>query len=262
MEPAGEAIAWITLDSPERRNAFDADMVARYRAAVERVDEDRSIRVAIVRSKVEKVFVAGGDIAAMRDLDLPEAERFVYAGHAMLRSMEESGVVFIAAIEGFALGGGMELALACDLVVAGEAAVFGLPEVTLGLFPGWGGTQRLARAVGEKRAKEWILSGERVTADEAWRVGVVNRIAPAGAADEAALELARRIAANAPFAVRQAKKVVNHGSRASLDQGLVLEAEAWLANLASPDRVEGLTAFLEKRKPRFQGGATSEEARG
>lgn len=251
-ETAVPGVAWITLNRPDKRNAFDWEMLKAFHAAIDELEGRRDVRVAIVRSAVERIFVAGGDIAVMRDLTVAEGSRFVYAGHALMRRIEETPLVFIACVGGFALGGGTELPLACDCVVAGESAVFGLPETSIGLFPGWGGSQRLARAVGVQRAKELIYTGRRIPAEEALRIGLATRLVPDAELEAECVRLAGEILANSPTAVTQAKRAITQGSRASLDQGLVIEAEAWLANLASPNRVEGLSAFLEKRKPEFR----------
>ncbi len=243
----------LTINRPDRRNAFDLAMVAEMHQAWDEIEADPQARVVIIRSALPRVFVSGGDIEAMRDLGLEEGVRFVYAGHELFRRLERSERVVIAAVGGYALGGGTELALACDLRVASTAAVFGQPEVTLGLLPGWGGTQRLTRLLGEARAKDLILTGRRITAEEAYAMGLVNRLCQPEELDQEALNLAKAILANAPMAVRRAKRAITEGARVPLDQGLVIEAEAWVANLASPDRVEGLSAFLEKRKPHFSG---------
>jgi enoyl-CoA hydratase/carnithine racemase len=252
VEPACPGAVFITLNRPEKRNAFDWEMLRAFNAALDELEADRAVRVAIVRSAVDRVFVAGGDIAVMRDLTVAEGTRFVYAGHKLMRRIEESPIVFVAAIGGFALGGGTEIALACDCIVASEAATFGLPEVTIGLFPGWGGSQRLPRVVGIQRAKELIYSGRRIPADEALRIGLATQVVPADDLDAAAVRMAESFIANSPTAIERVKHAITQGTRVSLDQGLVIEAEAWLANLASPNRVEGLSAFLEKRKPEFK----------
>ncbi len=244
-------IVRLTINRADRNNAFDLSMIQEMHAAWDKIESDPNVRVVIVRSALPRVFVAGGDIEAMRDLTLEGGVAFVYSGHELLRRLERSERVAIAAVGGFALGGGTELALACDLRVASTSAVFGQPETSLGLLPGWGGTQRLARIVGESRAKDIIFTARRVGADEAYAMGLVDRLCEPEELDQNTLELAKAILANAPMAVRRAKRAITEGLRVSLDQGLVIEAEAWVANLASPDRVEGLTAFLEKRQPRF-----------
>lgn len=251
IEQPEPGIVTLTIDRPDRNNAFDLSMVGEMNQAWDVIEADPAARVVIICSALPKVFVAGGDIAAMRELDLAAGVRFVYAGQKLMSRLERSEQVVIAAVGGFALGGGTELALACDIRVASQRAVFGQPEVTLGLIPGWGGTQRLARMVGEGRAKEWVFTGRRVGAEEAYASGLVNRLCEPDTLDNAAMDLAGEILANAPMAVKRAKRAITDGLRVSLDQGLVIEAEAWLANLASPDRREGLSAFLEKRKPKF-----------
>ena len=251
LEPAATGVAWLTLDRPETRNALDWHMLDRIDAVLSEAEALDGLRVVLIRSTLDRVFVAGGDVAVMRDLQLLDGSRFVYAGQRLLRRLEDSSLVFVAVVGGYALGGGFELALACDLVIASETAVFGFPETGLGLLPGWGGTQRIVRAVSPQRARELVYTGRRVDAREAHTYGFVNRVTPQDELEAAAVELAGEITRNSPTAVSHAKHALVHGSRASLDQGLVLEAEAWLANLSSPNRVEGLSAFIEKREPRF-----------
>lgn len=261
LEQPAPGLATLTINRPDRNNAFDLSMVEEMHSAWDEVEADRRIRVVIIRSALERVFVAGGDIEAMRNLKLEDGVGFVYAGHELFRRLERSERVVIAAVGGFALGGGTELALACDLRVASTKAVFGQPETSLGLLPGWGGTQRLARAVGESRAKDLVLTSRRISAEEAFSFGLVNRLCEPERLDEEAVDLANAILANAPMAVMRSKRAITEGSRVSLDQGLVIEAEAWIANLASPDRVEGLRAFLEKRKPSFSEPGKPEPAK-
>lgn len=251
VEPACPGAVFITLNRPDKRNAFDWEMLKAFTAVIDELEQRRETRVAIIRSSVERIFAAGGDIAVMRDLSVADGTRFVYAGHRLMRRIEESPIVFVAAVGGFALGGGTELALACDCVIAAESATFGTPETTIGLFPGWGGSQRLPRAVGVQRAKELIYTGRRIPAEEAFRIGLCSQLVPDAELEAAAVKLAESILAVSPTAVQRSKQAITQGTRVSLDQGLVIEAEAWLANLASPNRREGLSAFLEKRKPDF-----------
>jgi enoyl-CoA hydratase len=246
-------VAILTIDRPETLNAVNMDVLKELDAAFDQLEADERLRVIIITGGGEKAFVAGGDIAAMRAMNLEEGHAFVYAGHALLKKIERSSKVTIAMINGYALGGGTEIAIACDLRVASEKARLGVPEVTIGLFPGWGGTQRLGRLLGLGLAKELVFTGQHITAQEAYRIGLVNKVVPHEELKDACLELARKIIANSPIAIRQAKKALNFGTDMSLDDGLTYEAECWLVNFATQDRVEGLSAFLEKRKPNFQG---------
>lgn len=251
VETGDDGVALLTIDRPERLNAFDSGMVTEMREVLARLDGDDSVRAIVLTGAGEKAFIAGGDVAEMRDLELADADRFVYAGQELTRQLERMGQPTIAAVNGYALGGGTEIALACDIRVASERAVFGLPEVTLGILPGWGGTQRAVRLLGRGLACELVLTGRRVSADEALRIGLVNRVVPAAELLPAAREIAATIAKNSPIAVRQAKKAIHRGADAALEQGLTIEAEAWLHLIGHPDRREGLSALLEKRPPRW-----------
>jgi enoyl-CoA hydratase len=247
----GDGVAWLTLERPAQRNALDWAMLQRFGEELDELETSPEVRVVIVRSALERVFVAGGDIAVMRDLDVAGGSVFVKAGQDLLSRLEDSRLVFIAAVSGFALGGGFELALACDLVVAGAGAMFALPETTIGLLPGWGGTQRLVRTVSPQRARELVYTGRRLGAAEAYSLGVVTVLAGQDDVDEQARALARSILSSSPTAVSHSKRALNDGGTLTLDAGLAVEADAWLQNLESINRVEGLSAFLEKREPRF-----------
>ena len=253
VERPEAGVITITIDRADRINSFDAAMVQEMTETIAAVEEE-SARVVILRSALPKVWVAGADITALRGLTLEAGASFVYAGHAMLRGIERSRKVYIAAIGGAALGGGTEMALACDLRVASRKASFGQPEVLLGVIPGWGGTQRLPRLLGESRAKELLLTGRRISAEEAHAIGLVNRLCDPEELNEAALALAREVLANGPGAVERTKRAVTEGMRASLDQGLVIEAEMFVGNLGSAERDEGMSALVEKRKPQWESG--------
>ena len=246
-------LAVLTIDRPDALNAVDENVLGQLEDALDELEADGSVRVLIVTG-TGKAFVAGGDIAAMQRMTVAEGERFVRRGHDLLLRLERSRLVVLAAINGYALGGGTEIALACDLRIASERASFGLPETTIGLFPGWGGTQRLLRLCGLGIAKDLVLTGRRIDAAEALRIRLVEHVVPADGLLDAARDLGRQIAANGPVAVSQAKKALNQGAQMALDQAIALEIEAWLVNFGSADRVEGLLAFLEKRKPQFSGG--------
>jgi len=246
-------IAIITIDRPEVLNAIDDVTLAELEEAFNQIEDNDRIQVVIITGGGEKAFVAGGDIAAMKRMDVIEGERFVYKGQNVLRKIENSRKVVIAAINGYALGGGTELALACDIRIASEKAQLGLPEVCIGLYPGWGGTQRLVRLVGKGIAKELVFTGRRIPVQEAKELGIINKVVPHEELMNESKKLAESILANSPIAVQQSKKAINQGSEVSLDIALSLEAEAWLVNFSTEDRVEGLSAFLEKRKPNYQG---------
>lgn len=246
------AIAIVTINRPEVLNAMDLETVAELAQVFHDLERDEEVRVVIVTGAGDRAFVAGGDIPHMRQLTFVDGRDFVYAGQALTRQIERSNKVVIAAVNGYALGGGSELALACDIRIASERAQFGFPEVSVGLIPGWGGTQRMARLVGRGKAKELVLTGDRIDATEAHRIGLVNKVVPHEQLMAAARDMAQRVIKNSPIAVQQAKKALNEGVEVSLDQGLAIEAEAWRVNLATEDRVEGLSAFSEKRPPRFR----------
>ena len=244
--------ALLTFDRPEALNAVNAAVLDDLERAVDTLAGTDAVRV-VVLTGAGRAFVGGGDIAHMGALTPDEGERFVYRGQALLRRLERLHQVSISAVNGWALGGGLEIALACDLRLAAETAELGVPEVSVGLIPGWGGTQRLVRLLGRGIAKDLVFTGRRVPAAEALALGLVNRVVPEEGLLEACRAMAAAICRNSPIAVRQAKKAIDEGADLSLDQGLVVEAEAWLVNFCSADRVEGLRAFVEKRRPAWRG---------
>lgn len=248
-----EGLALVTIDRPDHLNAIDRVVLGEISHALVELEEDSTIGVIIFTGAGEKAFVAGGDVAYMSRMSMPEARQFVYEGQAVLLRLERSRKVTIAAINGYALGGGTELALACDIRLAADTAQLGLPETSLGLLPGWGGTQRLGRLLGAGMAKELIFMARKVKADEALRIGLVNRVVPKADLLDEARNMARQIVKNSPIAVQQSKQAINQGLQVSIDQGLAIEAEAWLVLFATHDRKEGTTAFVEKRSPRFTG---------
>jgi len=242
------AVALLTLDRPEALNALNSEVIAGLEAALDALGDARAL---VLTGGGPKAFVAGADIAEMRHLDHVGAAGFARRGQAVFARLEALPIPTIAAVNGFALGGGCELALACDLVLAGPNAVFGQPEVRLGVIPGFGGTQRLVRRVGQMRAMELILSARNVKADEAVTLGLALRVADPVL--DAALALGESIAAVGPVAVRLAKQAVGAASDVSLREGLNFEAEAFGLCFDTLDQKEGMTAFLEKRKARFEG---------
>jgi enoyl-CoA hydratase len=217
------------------------------------VEGRKDVRVVILTGEGDKAFVAGADIAAMKAMNSTEALAFSRLGHDTLGMIENLHQPVIAAVNGFALGGGLEIALACDFIYASEKAKLGVPEVTLGIFPGFGGTQRLPRLVGKGRAKELIFAGGMIDASEAYTLGIVNKVFPADKFMEEVSKIARTIAQNGPVAVSMAKSSVNAGYDVGGAEGEAIEITAWANAFATHDQKEGMGAFLEKRKPQFKG---------
>jgi enoyl-CoA hydratase/carnithine racemase len=243
-------VALVRLNRPEARNALSPEMRAEIAEALERLDADPEVR-CIVLAGSDDFFAAGADIRAMaeRPLDAPPDPE----GMRFWTRLAQIGTPTIAAVSGYAFGGGCELAMACDMVVCDEKTRFGQPEVTLGIIPGGGGTQRLARAVGKQRAMEYVLTGRRWDAQTAERWGLVNKVVGEGAWLSEAIELARTVASRPPLAVRLAKRAVQVAEDTGLAEGLRAERELFDEAMATEDRVEGMTAFLEKREPQFKG---------
>jgi enoyl-CoA hydratase/carnithine racemase len=251
-EKAGD-IARITLNRPKVLNALNTPTWADLRTAFERARDDETVRGAILTGAGDKAFIAGADIAELAHLTAVEAQQSSRYGQDVLDLIENLGKPVVAAINGFALGGGCEAAMACTIRIAIETAKFGQPEVKLGLLPGGGGTQRLPRLVGKGRALQLILSGEMIDAREALRIGLVNEIVPAQDLIARAEAILNAISANAPIAVQFALNAVNKGLDTSQGEGLLLEASYFGLCAATADKNEGTAAFLEKRKPQFRG---------
>jgi enoyl-CoA hydratase len=247
-----ESIALVTLDRPDVLNALDAATLEAILARVEEGGRDPRTR-ALVVTGAGKAFAAGADIAAMSEMGAGEAEAFSRLGHRAFSALEALSVPTIAAVNGFALGGGCELACACDWIYAARRARFGQPEVKLGLIPGFGGTSRLVRRVGTAWAKELVLSGEPIGAETAERIGLVNRVCVEEDVVEVALATAAKIAEKGPLAVATAKRVIQEGQGADVRVAHALEQAAFGGLFASDDAREGLAAFLAKREARFQG---------
>jgi enoyl-CoA hydratase len=238
-------VALVTIDRPEALNALSFDLVRELAGALETLDADPACRAVVLTGSGTRAFAAGADI---RELAIQTSASLASGGDfdAWAR-IDAIGLPIVAAVRGFALGGGCELAMACDLIVAGDDARFGQPEINLGVIPGAGGTQRLTRAIGSARAMELILTGRTMTADEAFAAGLVTRVVPAGATVEAALELAARIASMPPLAVRAAKQAVRAAAELPLTHGLAAERQAFFALFDTDDQREGMSAFIEKR---------------
>lgn len=249
-----DGIRTLTINRPEKLNALNSEVMAQLDAAVAGAAADPEVRCVIVTGAGEKAFIAGADIGELAKLTPIEGREYARRGQAMIDRIDRLPIPTIAAINGFAYGGGLELAMACTLRVASENAKMGLPETSLGIIPGYGGTQRLARHVGRARALELVLTAEKgITAAEAHRLGLVNQVVPAGQAHAAAVVLARRIAANGPTAVRYAMEAIRTGLDMTLADGQAFEATLFGLCAGTEDMREGMTAFLEKRPAKFTG---------
>ncbi|MCU0602177.1 MAG: enoyl-CoA hydratase-related protein [Desulfobacterales bacterium] len=248
-----QGIATITFNRPKALNALNQALLAEFSQALDAVAADESIRVLVLTGAGEKAFVAGADIGELATYTPLQAKIFSKAGHAVIAKLQELPMAVVAAVNGFALGGGSEIALACDFIYAADTAKFGLPEINLGLIPGFGGTQRLPRAIGANRAKELIYTGKMISAAEALQIGLVNKVFPAAALMEEVLKTAKEIAGKGRVSLRAAKQAINLGLNVDLVSGCSIEVDAFALALASPDAKEGTAAFLEKRKAVFKG---------
>jgi len=250
VERDEEAVGIVTLDRPERRNALSPEVMGELATAVEELDGDPRVHCIMIAGSTD-VFAAGADIKAMSERSFQDV--LESSTIAFWNRLAACRTPMIAAVSGFALGGGCELALMCDMIVASETAEFGQPEITLGIIPGGGGTQRLARVIGKQRTMELVLTGRRIDAKEALRFGFVNKVSPKREWLEDAKELARVIARRPPLAVKLAKQAVLAAEETSLTAGLANERRLFELAMATEDRVEGMRAFLDKRRPSFQG---------
>jgi enoyl-CoA hydratase len=246
-------IARITLDRQSKMNALNAALLGELAEAFRNVEEDEAVRAIVITGAGEKAFVAGADIGELAQLDPIHGRDYGLKGQSLFRRIELSRKPVIAAVNGYALGGGLELAMSCSIRIASENARFGQPEVKLGIIAGYGGSQRLPRLIGAGAALEMLLTGEPVTAQEALRLGLVNRVVPPAELLPAAEELARKVAANAPLALRLTLEAVRRGAEMDTEQGLYLESTLFALACTTEDMKEGTRAFLEKRAARFQG---------
>jgi enoyl-CoA hydratase len=247
------AIAILTFNRPEVLNAISPEMIEEFRVALAEILETPEVKV-LVLTGAGKAFVAGADIRILQGLDPLGAKRFAETGQSTLFALEDMHIPVIACVNGFALGGGCEIAMACDFICAAETASFGQPEINLGVIPGFGGTQRLVRLVGKGRAKELCMTGRIITAQEAFSMGLVTRIFPADSLMDETLKIAGTIAEKGRVSLRAVKHVIDDGFDVDLKAACALEADAFSLCFSSPDQHEGATAFLEKRPPKFRGG--------
>jgi enoyl-CoA hydratase len=248
-----DKIAYITVNRPKVLNALNLPVMEDLRRAFTAVKDDPEVRVAILTGAGEKAFVAGADISELQKHTPVEGKEWTHIGQSVLDLIENLGKPVIACVNGFALGGGCELAMACTMRIASENAKLGQPEVKLGVMPGYGGTQRLPRLVGRGIAMQLVLTGDMITAQEAYRIGLVNEVVPPAELIPRGEAIAKKIIANAPLAVQYAMEAVNHGMDMTLKEGLYLEATLFGVLCASEDKNEGTTAFLEKRQANFKG---------
>ena len=246
-----ERVSILTLHRPEAMNAVNGSLLEELDGFLADVVSREEIRVLVITGAGEKAFAAGADIKELSTFDLSAVLAYCDLGQRVARQLETLDAVTIAAVNGYAMGGGLEIALACDFIYASNTAALGLPEVTLGIIPGFGGTQRLSRAVGTRRAKEMIMSGQPITADEAHALGLVNRVVDGGSLLGECLKVASEISRNSFAAVMEAKRAINEGIDGRLAEGLRLEKGAFAKAFDTEDRVEGLAAFVEKRQPEF-----------
>ena len=241
-------IAVATINRPKALNALNSEVLTDLDELVSAVKADADIRALVITGSGEKAFVAGADIGEMSTLTKEGGEAFGKHGNDVFRAIETLPIPTIAAVNGFALGGGCELSMACDIRICADTAVFGQPEAGLGITPGFGGTQRLARIVGTGKAKEMIYGARNIKAEEAYRIGLVNNVYPAEELMPAAKKLASTIARNAPIAVRNCKRAINEGIQVDMDQAIVIEEKLFGSCFETCDQKEGMNAFLEKRK--------------
>jgi enoyl-CoA hydratase/carnithine racemase len=246
-------IAYVTLNRPKVMNALNKATINDLRAAFEDARDDSAVRGVILTGSGEKAFAAGADISEMSNYTAVEAEEGTRRGQGLTELIENLGKPVIAAVNGFALGGGCELAMSCSIRIAAESAKFGQPEVKLGVMPGYGGTQRLPRLVGKGRALKLILTGDIIDAAEAYRIGLVDELVPGVQLTERAEIVLKKIIANAPCSVKYALEAVNKGQETSVAEGLIIEASLFAVCASTDDKKEGMSAFLEKRAPKFQG---------
>lgn len=251
-----EGIGWLTICRSDVLNALNQDVLEELGSILNKLQSDNTLRVLVITGDGTKAFVAGADIAAMKSMTPKEALEFATLGQTVFLKIDHFPRPVIAAVNGFALGGGLELALACDFIIASENARFGQPEVKLGIIPGFGGTQRLMREIGMRKAKELIFSGRMIDAKEALRIGLVNRVLPITGAESfhpGVNEIAKEIYNQGPFAVSAAKRVMNEGMNTDLESALLIERQSFALCFDTDDQKEGCGAFIEKRKAVFTG---------
>lgn len=246
-----DGVAIITINRPKSLNALNYETLKELDSALDKAEDDKDVKVVIITGSGEKAFVAGADIAEMRNMTPLEAKKFSEYGQSVFRKIETLSKPVIAAVNGFALGGGCELSMACDIRIASKNAKFGQPEVGLGIIPGFSGTQRLPRIIGTSKAKELIFTGEMINSDEAYRIGLISKVVELSDLIEESKKLAKTMMSKSQIAISLAKEAINKGMETDLDTGNAIEAEKFSLCFTTDDQKEGMNAFLEKRAPRF-----------
>lgn len=253
LQEINEGVALVTVNRPESLNALNSRLLGELECALYQLEQDQAVQVVVITGAGEKAFVAGADIKEMAAMTSYQGHQFALQGQRLMLLIDRMTKPVIAAVNGYALGGGLELALACDLIYASDNARFGFPEVTLGIMPGFGGTQNLARLIGPNRAKELVLSGRMISAQQALTWGIVNELCPKAELADKVLGLAREIAKNGRLGVGYAKNAIVNGLNMSKEDGFRYESSLFGVLFATEDQKEGMGAFVEKRKPEFIG---------
>ncbi len=248
-----DGIGWITLNRPHRLNTMTIDMMNEFISALNDFESDKDVKCIVVTGAGEKAFSAGADVTSFTGLTPSMAVDASMKGHELTARIEGIGKIVIACINGYALGGGLEVSLACDFRIASESAQLGPTEIKLGLIPGWGGTQRLTRIVGLAKAKELVMLGDRITAEQALKIGLVTKVVPLAKLVEETKAFAKNFVEGPPVALKAAKYALNYATQVPLDIGLKFESEAFGIVLSTKDVMEGVSAFMSKRKPEFKG---------
>lgn len=248
-----EGIAWVRINRPESLNSVNIETMKEMDHAFQSIDKNDDVKVAILTGEGDKAFISGGDIKYMDQVTASQLLNEQVDGQEIIRRIEELRKPVIAGINGFAFGGGIEIALACDLRIASDRAKFGCPEITLGIMPGYGGTQRLPRQIGSAKAKELMMTGDIISADEALRIGLINKVVPHEQLLDELTKFAKRLSVKAPLALQMIKEAVNYGLQMDQTSAIRLEARIFNILFNSEDKKEGMRAFIEKRKPQFQG---------
>jgi enoyl-CoA hydratase len=248
-----EGIATITFNRPKALNALNPALLEEFSEALDKIAADENIRVLVLTGSGDKSFVAGADITVLATFNSLAAKNFAQNGHTIIAKLQQLPIAVIAAVNGFALGGGTEIAIACDFIYASDNAKFGQPEINLGLIPGFGGTQRLPRLIGSNLTKELVFTGKMISAAEAQAIGLANKVVPQEQLMEDVMKVAKEIASKGKSSLRAAKQAINNGLNTDLATGIHIEIDAFALCYGSSDSKEGTAAFLEKRKPEFKG---------